>query len=162
MGSGKNGRPTKSGQIGIQNKLRPYYEHGLSATFTAGSTGINIKTVCNYFDEWSKQILEFEKIEFVKRQITEKERIVLSMDGIIFEQYQLLEEIKNQIKFYNKDKKPIPKHLLSLKALILKEISDISQQKCDITITPTIDIPLEQMIDEKLATVSNRNRVAVA
>jgi len=149
--AGKNGRPTKSEQIEIQNKLRPYYERGLSATFTASSTGINIKTVCKYFEEWSKKIIETEATDFVQRQKKAKELVILNMDNIIFEQYRLLEEIKNEKKNYQKENKQIPTHLLSLQHQILKEISTTAQHKCDIECMPTLDFSLDQMIDKRFA-----------
>lgn len=158
----KNGRPTKLEQIEIQNKLRPYFERYLSATFTSGKTGINIKTVCKYFDEWSKQVIETETKDFVQRQRETKEVIMLSMDSLIFENYELIDKIKNEIKNFQKNEKPIPKHLLSLHAQILYKISEIINAKGDLEVTPTLDISLEELIDKRISEVSQRNKAAAA
>ena len=66
------GRPTKKTEAGIENKLRPYFEKNLSATFAAQQTGHNIKTVCNYFNGWSKEITESESKDFFAREIQER------------------------------------------------------------------------------------------
>jgi len=54
--SRSNGRPTQKQQLEIQETLRKYFEKGISASSTSQRTGINIKTVCKYFEEWIEQI----------------------------------------------------------------------------------------------------------
>ena len=144
------GRPSRQEQVQIVRTLRPYFERGMNATFTAGITGINIKTVCNYFNGWYRQLMETQEQDFVKRQRQTKEHAILCLDYLINKQYELLDEIKNEIIKYKKDGKFIPKHLLSLNAQILRDISDMTQQKGDIALTPTIDVSLEKIVDERL------------
>ncbi len=54
----QNGRPPKTTQLQMQKELRQYFERGISATVASSKTGINIKTVCKYFEEWSERIKE--------------------------------------------------------------------------------------------------------
>ncbi|QLH03645.1 hypothetical protein C5F47_08890 [Nitrosopumilus cobalaminigenes] len=65
-----NGRPTAQQQITLQNKLRSYYEKGISATQAARHCNINPKTACKYFREWSNEINQTESKEF-ENKITE-------------------------------------------------------------------------------------------
>ena len=66
------GRPPKKIEAEIANKLRPYFEKNLSATFAAQKTGHNIKTVCNSFNKWSQDITESENKDFSCKRETRK------------------------------------------------------------------------------------------
>ena len=52
-----SGRPSSANRLQIELRLRPYFERGASASATAQLTGYNIKTVCRYFEKWTRQIL---------------------------------------------------------------------------------------------------------
>lgn len=86
----QRGRPSKGTQVQIVSNIRPYFEKALSATFTANKTGYDVKTVCKYFNEWSKQLVEDEDKDFVQRQKEAKEHAILNLDYIIFEEHVLL------------------------------------------------------------------------
>ena len=119
----KRGRPTRAGQVSLQKKLRPYFEQGMTATFTANVTRINVKTVCRYFNEWTEEITKFEEHEFMKRQINERIRNVLSYDVLINEQYDLLNEIRLEINKYKKKNDKVPIYFWQTRIAILKAIS---------------------------------------
>lgn len=147
----QRGRPSKATQIQITGDIRPYFEKAYSATFTANKTGYDIKTVCKYFNEWLKQIVEDEDRGFIQRQKEAKEQAILSLDYTIFEEYNLLQEINEEIEKLRKDCKPVPKHLTSTKFLIIREISNMTQQKLALAMAPTIDVDIGKIAQQTYA-----------
>jgi len=116
-------------QAQIEKTLRPYFERNITATLSSIKTGINIKTVCKYFKFWVEQIRESEERDFLERQRIERERTILSYDNLILEEYELLDEIKDEIKKYKKEKKPISRYLLSTQIEILRNVSSFVEKK---------------------------------
>lgn len=124
-----NGRPSKMRQVQISQTLRPYFERGMTATFTANVTGINVKTVCNYFNDWSEEITKFEEHGILIRRRTERIRNVLSYDSLINEQYNLLHELELEIKKYKKEDGKIPIYFWQTRIAILKAISNAIEKR---------------------------------
>ena len=85
----ENGRPTKQEQLDLQKTLREYYEKGISATTTANLAGINVKTVCNYFNEWYKQINEIERSKFQDRVLEARSQHLIVLDNQLDNLYKL-------------------------------------------------------------------------
>lgn len=135
-----NGRPTKRKQLQIQSTLREYYERGVSASFTSNKTRINIKTVCNYFNEWTNKLKHIETTSFAIRENREKERCLITMEYLIEKFYALLDQIADEIKNYKKEKKPVPKHLISSELQTLSKICDLTQQRRDLAVKSTQSI----------------------
>jgi len=144
----QKGRPSKETQVQIIREIRPYFEKSFSATFTANKTGHDIKTVCKYFNEWSKQLIENEDKNFIQRQKEAKEQAIWNLDYIISEEYALLHEINEEIKNLRKNVKPIPKHLVSTKFLILREIAEMTQEKLALAMTPTLEVDIRRSIEK--------------
>lgn len=99
----RNGRPTRTTQLQIQKELRKYFELGISASSTSSQTGKNIKTVCNYFNEFAKEIKESESIEFLDRQENARNQIIVTFDRQILLVNHHLEDIEDQIKKFKQD-----------------------------------------------------------
>jgi len=142
----QKGRPSKTQQLGIQKKLREHYERGTSASFASTKTGINIKTVCHYFNEWTNELKQIEENEFVIRQNREKERCIMNLEYMIDKLYELLEQLEDEIKNYTKEKKPVPKHLFSLKLQTIYRITEFAQQKGALGMTPTLDFDAQESV----------------
>ena len=103
--SNSNGRPTQKQQIEIQETLREYFEKGISATVTSQSTGINIKTVCKYFEEWVEEIKKINDIDFLKRIKLERERYLEVLDQQLLKLYQIQSHVENnKMSYYYKEK----------------------------------------------------------
>jgi len=128
------GRPTKKSQQEISDALKPCFERGLSAAFTARQTGHDIKTVCNYFNDWSKQMAESDDGDFIERQELERQRVILSFDNLISEEYQLLDELKSEIKIYKDKKKRIPNYFTNLIQNCIKTIYELTDKKTSFTL----------------------------
>ena len=92
----KNGRPSKSEQIQIQRELLPYFEQGISPGLTAEKTGINIKTVYDYFDELVEKVSKSEESDFLQRQRNERIRIIISFDKQILEANRHFDDINDE------------------------------------------------------------------
>ena len=142
------GRPTKKTEAEIENKLRLYFERNLSATFTAQKTGHNIKTVCNYFNEWSKEITESENKDFFAREIQERQSIVLALDSLISEEHEILDELKSEAKVYRDKHKTIPKTFTSSIQYCIKTILELIAYKAQYTLVPVTREALEQLLEE--------------
>ena len=91
------GRPTKKEQIDIEQKLREYFEKGISATTTSQLTKLNIKTVCKYFDNWARQIRKINDVEFLKRIKTERENYLMVLDRQLLKLYNLQDEMNEYV-----------------------------------------------------------------
>ena len=145
-----NGRPSRSGQVQIQSVLRKHFERNLSAAYTAQITGFNIKTVCKYFDEWADQINQAEQQDFVSREKKERLHIILGYDNLIYENYELLDEIKEQIKKFRKDAKAVPRYLIASYIEILKSISSLYEKKGSFSLNMPIDESVKKMVREEI------------
>jgi len=146
--SGKSGRPTKVDQIQIQNKLRKYFEIGISASLASQKTGINIKTVCKYFDEWAEQILEVESTAFLERQKKERTRVIMALDSLIIEAQGLLDSINSEIEKSSSEKKKA--YLFGIKLSTMKFISDLIEKKTSFAMKPIMDEALKSEISEMM------------
>jgi len=136
----KHGRPTKQEQITIQRILRSFYEKGVSATLTSNKTGINIKTVLNYFEKWNKEILESEDKDFIQRCRQEKERSVLTLDNQLLSLSTNKNEVDNQIKLLTKSGNlALVERFYKLKLKIVNEINRIVLARINLINTPTAD-----------------------
>lgn len=137
--------------------LRKHFERNLTASYTAGITGINIKTVCRYFDEWADQISEAEERDFLKREKKERVRIRLSFDSLIVEEYELLDEIKKEITKYRKENKPVPRYLIASQIEILRTISSLNEKKGYFSMQMPVDESLQKIIEEKIKNAHNKS-----
>ncbi|HSB57278.1 MAG TPA: hypothetical protein VLD38_05680 [Nitrosopumilaceae archaeon] len=145
---GQRGRPPKEEQLETQKTLQWYFERGITATVTSQRTGKNINTVCKYFEEFYEQISEFEKVEFLERQKKERERIIITFDSQILDTYESLDDIESEINKYKQEKKPIPRHLISLKLETMKYISILTEKKGSFVMLPSMDDATKKKIEE--------------
>jgi hypothetical protein len=144
------GRPPKNIEIEIANKLRPYFEKNLSATFAAQKTGHNIKTVCNYFNRWSKEITKSENKDFFAREIQERQSIVLALDNLLSEEYKILAELQSESQAYRDKHKTIPKTFTSSIQYCIKTILELIGYKAQYTLVPASYETIDQCIQECL------------
>jgi len=92
--SRSNGRPTQKQQLEIQELLRKNFEKGISATSTSRHTGINIKTVCKYFEEWVEQIKEINDIDFLRRIKLDRGHYLTVLDLQLIKLYQIQDDME--------------------------------------------------------------------
>jgi hypothetical protein len=140
----QNGRPTKQEEIAIREHLRPYYEKGLSASYTSRTTGFNVKTVLSYFDDWDKKLLEASEGDFLNRCKVTREKSIIDLEKEI----ELLnhEELKvdDLIQLFrnagNYDK---VEHFTKIKLKIIEIRAKLRGDKVNLINTPTLDTIVE-------------------
>jgi hypothetical protein len=147
----KRGRPTKIQQVDIQRKLRTCFERDMPASIASEETGFEIKTVHKYFDEWTEQIIESESMDFFERQKKKHRRIILSFEYDIKEAYKFFDEINLEIENAQKEGKPVPRHLFSLKLDLMRFISNLKERKGAISMLPSLESSLNEKIEELIA-----------
>lgn len=138
------GRPARNQQISMQEKLRTYYERNQSASYAASQTGVNIKTVCNYFRKWSEEINKACQLDFIARQRQDREQILLSYDIQLDDLYDLSDILNSEIKKH----KEIPRHLISQKIQVISMISSITEKKGGFQLQVPPDEALRKTIGE--------------
>lgn len=144
----KNGRPSKTSQLEIQRELRSCFEQGIYALLTAEKTGINIKTVCKYFDFWTQEIIESEESDFLERQKKERTRILVSLDNQIIDAYKLLDSVDEEIKKIKEQHKAVPIQLFFLRLAVMRQISALIEKKGSFAMQPIMDEALQKKILE--------------
>ena len=83
---------------------------------------------------WSDEITKLETVDFQSRVKLERERIITLYDNQILEAYQIYDDINVEIKLQHKQKKIIPKYLISLKLESMKYLSNIIERKNEFVI----------------------------
>lgn len=145
----KCGRPTKNGQLEIQDKLRPYFERGISAVATARETRTNVKTVNKYFDQWYNEIKNLQPQDFVERAKIEKERAILAIDNQLLESYKIQDDLEKQKPVTSgKAKDAFEKRHYKLRMQIVGMIVNLISTKLNLANAVTADASLEQKTRE--------------
>lgn len=57
-------------------------------------------------------------------------------------------EVSEEIKKLRKGAKPVPKHLISTKFLILREIAEMTQRKLSFSMTSTLDVSISDIAEK--------------
>lgn len=134
----RRGRPSASERLQIEDELRPYFERNIGAAATASLTGYDIKTVYNYFNNWTGLILESINPEFVKRCNEEKERTLFALDNELDLLYQDRDKITKLMESATEsgNLKLIEK-LYNLKLKTTDRILSVHYFKINLSNTPT-------------------------
>lgn len=126
------GRPTKSKQVEMRKLLQEHYARGESAYHTSQETGINLKTVCTYFNEFTELLSQDLNYNFILRQFVTKEILLYHFDKII-------NELKREEKCIRQKIKLQPKKVVWYKLLfsIMLQITKLRIEKYEIEVKPT-------------------------
>ena len=146
-----NGRPTKYEQIKIERELRPYFESGYSAYFTAQKTGYDKKTVHRYFNKWQQELLDSENPDFLKRVKEQKERTVIYLDNEIHSLTKSKKEVEAIIEAAKRAGDfNLYEKLTRLKLKIIDSIGKFASNKLNLVNVATSDVLVElNKIEEK-------------
>lgn len=128
----------------------PYFEHGVSAHVAAQKSGINVKTVCKYYNDLAEGISESEENDFLERQRKQRAQIIVSYDNQILDANEHFDDINDQINRLKKEQKVIPGYLFSLRSDAMKYRTFVTEKKEAFLSLPTMDDVLEKKIDEKI------------
>ncbi len=147
----KNGRPSKAEQLEIQKKLRPYFEKSISASIAASDTGINIKTVNKYYNEWYEEIKNSQQPDFIERCKIEKERNLLAIDRQLLVMYKIQDDLAKQENDSKSNEKPqSEKWLYKQRIEVANAITNLIGKKINLANAPTADVSLENKTRELL------------
>ncbi len=148
-------RLAKNQQITMQRKLRVYFERNQSASFASQETRVNIKTVCKYYKEWSEQISKACQLDFLSRQIQDREQILLSYDNQLGHLYDTLDTINYETRKYNRKEKEIPRHLISHKLQTINLIGSINERKGVFQLQVPAEESIKKTVEEYLKKCQN-------
>lgn len=134
----RRGRPSTTERLHIEDELRPYFERSTGAAATASLTGYDIKTVCNYFNKWTSQILESKNPDFIKRCEEERERTLLALDNELDLLYQDRDKITKLMEMaIENDNLKLYEKLYNLKLKTIDRILSVDYFKINLSNTPT-------------------------
>ena len=121
------GRPTKPEQLEIARALRPHFEKSIPASVAAKKTGFNVKTVNQYYKDWTDEITQAETPDFLQRSKQNKQRALLAYDNQLAVLYDAQDTAAKQIKIAMLSSKPdqVDKHIRTL-AKISESIVNIT------------------------------------
>ncbi|MEX1996775.1 MAG: hypothetical protein WD884_05315 [Nitrosopumilaceae archaeon] len=149
----KKGRPSEAEQLEIERKLRPYFEKSISPHLASRETGINIKTVRNYFHEWIEEIRAAEHPDFIERSKIAKEQAILAYDKQLLKLHKIQDDLEKQIEDSIKQSGGIPnleRWLYKQRIEVSNAIINLINLKTALANTPTADITLAKKVQELL------------
>ena len=149
----KKGRPTKSVQLNIQDKVQECYLRGLSAAATSQITGHDIKTVTKYFNEFYEQGRVARKKDFLERQDEERQREIACYDFLMAEEFDYYDTIKDEIAKARKKSEPVPEYLLKKHSESVRMITMLNEKRGAVAMSPPLDEDLKKMVKEMIGDV---------
>jgi len=149
----KKGRPTKSVQLNIQDKVQECYLRGLSAAATSQITGHDIKTVTKYFNEFYEQGRVARKKDFLERQDEERQREIACYDFMMAEEFDNYDIIKDEIAKARKKSEPVPEYLLKKRSESARMITMLNEKRGAAAMNPPLDEDLKNMVKEAIGDV---------
>jgi hypothetical protein len=132
----KKGRPSRAERIQIRKDLEPYYEQKVPAYKAAELTGYDTKTVNKYYEEFYREIYGHETKNFVERFEKARMRYAISLDNLIYESYEMLEDVKSLIQKSKDTEKIVPSYLIQSHYKIIHTLSDLEEKKASLLMHP--------------------------
>jgi len=151
--SHRKGRPTKSAQLDIQDKISECYSRGLSAAATSKITGYDIKTVTKYFNESYNEVKKSQRKNFLERQEEERLREIQCNDFLMAEEFDNYDTIKDEINRTRKNNEPVPEYLLKKRSESIRTISMLNEKRGSIAMSLPLEDDLKNMIKELMEDV---------
>lgn len=140
---GHAGRPSKAEQLDKRIRLFPYFEDKIKPKQAAKATGINVKTVREYFAILAEIVYKNQEKEFLERSRLAKERALLKI-SIRIEKLEKhsdkLEEKLNNVKWSLS-----PEYIQAQEKYdkIQIAIAKLELEKCNLECSPTADTKLK-------------------
>jgi hypothetical protein len=147
--SGKSGRPSKPRQAAIRRDCLEQYNLYTSAASAARTLDINPHTVEKYYREFEAKELEETNLQFIAKQRAIKKKVIGRLDDIILNLDAQFKTFVAKLAESDADEKYDTQKYELMKTSVMKIMSDILQQKASIEVTPTLDISLDNYIEEK-------------
>ena len=145
----KSGRPTKARQSVIRKECMEQYNMYTSAASASRTLFLNPHTVEKYYREFESKELEETNLEFIAKQRAIKKKVIGRLDDIILNLDAQFKTCVAKLAESDADEKYDTQKYELMKTSVMKIMSDILQQKASIEVTPTLDISLDNYIEEK-------------
>ena len=145
----KSGRPTKARQSVIRKDCMEQYNIYTSAASASRILFLNPHTVEKYYREFEALELEETNLEFIAKQRAIKKKVIGRLDDIIAFLETQFKDFVSKLEESDAEERYDVIRIEMMKTSVLKHMSDILQQKASIEIMPTLDISLDNYIEEK-------------
>ena len=145
----KSGRPTKARQSAIRRDCMEQYNLYTSAASASRTLDLNPHTVEKYYREFESKELEETNLEFIANQRAVKKKVIGRLDDILIFLDKQFRDFTSKLEESDAEERYDVIKIEMMKTSVLKHMSDILQQKASIEITPTLDISLDNYIEEK-------------
>ncbi len=149
----KRGRPSRAERIKIRKDIEPYFEQKVPAYKAAEITGYNTKTVNKHYEELYRSIYGRETKSLVERVEKERIRCAIVFDNLIYESYEMLDDVKASIRKLKNKGDMIPSYLIQSHSKIIQTISHLAIEKASMIMHPDAG----DMIDEEIEKRFDRN-----
>lgn len=137
MSAKRSGRHTKNKQLSTYNIMAKCFGDGLSAPAAARKAGVDPKTAYSHYDDIIKQYKEKTFENLFERQESDRVQVIASFDKDLEEASELLDQIRDDKKWYLDRRKPVPKYLFDQEIDVMKYRSTIKDRKAGYIIRPT-------------------------
>lgn len=141
----KSGRPTLFQQQKIEKILFSLYENNIEAYSASKKTGINYKTVLNYYKKWNLILFEQDDKNFLKRIKLTKEKSIRVFDADIISLTESIKKIEKLLNDSLRNGDFVSYEKLSrLKLKIMDQRTKIQSAKINLIGVPTADYTIHQ------------------
>ena len=110
---------------------------------------MNPHTVEKYYREFESKELEETNLQFIANQRATKKKVIGRLDDILAFLDKQFKDFVAKLEEVDAEENYDVIKIEMMKTSVLKHMSDILQQKASIEITPTLDISLDNYIEEK-------------
>ena len=138
-------RPTKAKQVQNETRILEMFERGISALRASQLLKLNRNTVSSYYRIFGQRLIEDMNEDFIERQKIKKTLLVASLEKEI-------DDLEEQAAFtrisIEDDRENTALRNLLLSITVAK--ANLKQQIADIEMSPTLDVSLDQLVEERL------------
>lgn len=146
----KRGPQTRAERIETRKTLQPHFEQHVPAYKAAKITGYDVKTVNRHYDQLYREIHGYISKNFVKRYEKERMRTVISFDNLIYESYEMLEYVKNEILDFKNKRERIPHNLIQSHSKIIRDIEHLEEKKAYLLMLPDAGDMIDEEVKKRL------------
>jgi len=125
----RRGRPAMKNQINMREEIMEYYERNISAAAAARETGHDIKTIYKHYHEFSNVIIESQNTGYVEKKNREVTQHIASIDHMMLQLQQILDNVINEMSKPPEDGKPLPKYRTDDITKIIDKIAGLIERK---------------------------------
>ncbi len=148
----RRGRPTGIESLDIDQTItRMYLGEGASPGFIIQKTGFGKDTVYTKCKALLETIMDQNTKDFGEKIEQERIQFVLSMDSLIHQTHQVLEQVEKRLEKYFKKKQDPPEYLLQKFSDLTKNLVNMKKEKAEKSMQLPLEKELQKKIEEEVA-----------